>query len=154
MTARATVLVVLQTMFLARVLGQVLVVLIEPRWLPSPEHWYSGLLPYHVLLPAQILLLMFMSLVTYDAIRGEGRLHVESGGARTTLRNLAKVYVGVMILRYVLTMTFAPELRWFGHTIPIFFHFVLAAYLYTLGSPAHEAAPVTAYRSSHLSSRS
>jgi len=43
------------------------------------------------------------------------------------------VYVGSMALRYVLTVIFQPEMRWFGGTIPIFFHFVLAAFIYTLG---------------------
>ena len=33
-----------------------------------------------------------------------------------------------MALRYVLTMIFQPEMRWLGDTIPIFFHFVLAAF--------------------------
>jgi hypothetical protein len=41
--------------------------------------------------------------------------------------------MAAMVLRYVLTMTLVPELRWFGHTIPIFFHFALASYMLTLG---------------------
>ena len=59
MNVHAIWLTALQTLFLGRVLGQILVILTVPAWLPSPEHWYSGLLPYPVLLPAQILLLMF-----------------------------------------------------------------------------------------------
>lgn len=38
-----------------------------------------------------------------------------------------------MLLRYVLTMTFHPEMRWLGGTIPIFFHFVLAGFIFVLG---------------------
>ncbi len=30
--------------------------------------------------------------------------------------------------------TQTPEMRWYGGTIPIFFHFVLAAFLYTWGN--------------------
>ena len=48
-------------LFLLRVLGQLEVVLIAPAWLPPMEQWYSGLLPYPLLLPAQILILMLMT---------------------------------------------------------------------------------------------
>ena len=33
--------------------------------------------------------------------------------------------------RYVIAMILYPELRWFTDTIPIWFHMVLAAFLYT-----------------------
>ena len=45
-----------------------------------------------------------------------------------------------MALRYVLTMIFLPEMRWFGGTIPILFHFVLAAFLYIWGKFAAREA--------------
>jgi len=134
--ARAAVLLALQLAFLGRVLGQVLVTLVAPGWLPPAEYWYSGLLPYHLLLPAQILLLMFMSLVTYDAWRGDGYWHVTSDRIRRRLRAIAAVYAAAMVVRYALTMLFVPELRWFGHGIPIAFHLVLAGYLYVLSRPA------------------
>jgi hypothetical protein len=38
-----------------------------------------------------------------------------------------------MAVRYVVRMTRRPEQRWFGGTIPIFFHWVLAAYLFVVG---------------------
>ena len=44
------------------------------------------------------------------------------------------VYAGVMALRYVVRMTRRPSERWFGGTIPIVFHFVLASYVFVLGS--------------------
>ena len=37
------------------------------------------------------------------------------------------------VVRYAVTMVRDPELRWFTGTIPIWFHLVLAAFLYTLG---------------------
>jgi hypothetical protein len=46
---------------------------------------------------------------------------------------LSYIYAFAMAVRYVVTMTLHPELRWFTGTIPIWFHFVLAAFLYTLG---------------------
>jgi len=38
-----------------------------------------------------------------------------------------------MMLRYVFTMIFRPEMRWLGGAIPIFFHFVLAGFIFALG---------------------
>ena len=122
--------------------------IIGPGWLPSLQHWYSGLLPYHFLLPAQILLLMLMSIVTYDAFRGDGFWHVQRHRTKRILRVIATVYFAVMILRYVLTMVLVPELRWSGHAIPILFHFVLAGYLLVLSMPVTQrdltARPATA----------
>ena len=144
MNTRAIVLIVLQTMFLARVVGQVIVTLVEPAWLPGPEHWFSGILPYEYLLPAQILLLMFMTVVTYDAMRQDGYWHVSTDRTRKILRVVAAFYCAAMAARYALTMLFVPELRWFGHTIPIFFHFVLAGYILTLSTPIIAATAVGA----------
>ncbi|MCI0435991.1 MAG: hypothetical protein L0271_20480, partial [Gemmatimonadetes bacterium] len=88
-----------------------------------------------LLLPAQLLLLMWMTLVSYDNSRGAGRFHVESARVRRRLRWIAALYAGVMLLRYVATMAFAPEMRWFHGTIPIAFHFVLAGYIAALALP-------------------
>lgn len=142
MSTRAILLIGLQGVFFCRVIGQVLVLLIEPAWLPPLEHWMSGALPYHFLLPAQIVLLMWMTMVTYDAVRQEGHWHPAGSATRNTLRVLALIYFIAMILRYVLTMAFVPELRWLGHTIPIFFHFVLASYLLVLSMEVRSVAIV------------
>lgn len=133
MFSRAICLAILQTLFLGRVLGQILAEFAAPPWLPAVEHWQSGLLPYTVLLPAQILILMFMSLVTYDAFRQNGVWYVHKSKTKKILRRVAYLYMAAMALRYVLTMALIPELRWFGHTIPIVFHFVLASYILVLG---------------------
>ncbi len=133
--AKALILWTLQGLFAMRVLGQIYVGLYAPAWLPLWPEWYSGLLPYPLLLPAQLLLLMWMTLVSYDNSRGAGRFHVESARVRRRLRWIAALYAGVMLLRYVATMAFAPEMRWFHGTIPIAFHFVLAGYIAALALP-------------------
>ena len=46
----------------------------------------------------------------------------------------AYVYAGSMLARYAVRMSRRPGERWFGGTIPIVFHLVLAAYLYVFGS--------------------
>ena len=53
-------------LFMFRVLGQVYVALYAPRWLPPMREWYSGLLPYYLLLPAQLLIFALMAIVAYD----------------------------------------------------------------------------------------
>lgn len=133
MHGRATSLAILQTLFLGRVFGQILVLHAAPPWLPPVEHWQSGLLPYPLLLSAQILILMFMSLVTYDTFRKNGIWFVRRPGTKRVLRRIAYLYMATMCLRYVMTMALVPELRWFGQTIPIVFHFVLASYILVIG---------------------
>jgi hypothetical protein len=49
------------------------------------------------------------------------------------LVGFSAIYAGAMVFRYILTMIFLPEMRWLGGTIPVFFHFVLAAFLFTWG---------------------
>jgi hypothetical protein len=137
MNRRAVLLATLQLLFLTRVVGQFVVMTIAPSWLPAEQHWDSGFLSYAMLLPAQIVILIVMTTHTIDAWRMRGRWHVTKENTRQSLRLLAGFYAVAMILRYLLTMTYVPELRWFGHTIPIFFHFVLAGYVFTLGCTAH-----------------
>jgi hypothetical protein len=129
---RAVLLWLTTLLFLARVIGQILVGIYSPPGLPAWSEWYSGLLPYPWLLPSQILLLMFMAVVNTDTIRQHGSLWVTSPRTRKLLRAFASLYAIGMGLRYVLQMTFHPDQRWFGHTIPIWFHLVLAAWMFIL----------------------
>jgi hypothetical protein len=46
----------------------------------------------------------------------------------------AVVYAVAMAVRYVVRMTRRPAQRWFGGTIPIVFHWVLASFVAVLGS--------------------
>ena len=53
-------------LFAARVIGQFETLLVAPAWLPDMDAWYSGLLPYPLLLPAQIAILMLMAVVAWN----------------------------------------------------------------------------------------
>ena len=118
-------------LFALRVLGQALVVTRAPRWLPANEHWYSGLMPYRYLLPAQLVLLAVMVVICADIYRGSGLFAAEWWGrAALPLMVLSWLYFVSMVVRYVLTMALRPELRWFRRTIPIWFHMVLALALW------------------------
>ena len=43
------------------------------------------------------------------------------------------VYAGSMVVRYAVRMRRRPGERWFGGAIPIVFHVVLAAFVFTYG---------------------
>ena len=59
-------------LFFLRVVGQALVGLGEASFLPPFERWYSGLLPYWLLLPAQIALIVLMLKIVADFARRNG----------------------------------------------------------------------------------
>jgi hypothetical protein len=132
--AFAVTLWLLAALFFLRVLGQGLVAFFHVGWLPAMGEWYSGLLPYPLLLPAQILILAVMLKVGLDFSRGAGWSVVPRPTLAPWLVGFSAAYFAVMAVRYALTMALHPERRWLGTgTIPIVFHWVLAGYLLTLG---------------------
>ena len=120
----AIVLMALTALFLGRVTGQALVAFAEVSWLPPMEAWYSGLLPYPLLLPTQILILAVQLVIDGGVWRGEGVFASPHPRLGRALRGFAYVYAVAMLVRWVVTHS---------HGIPIVFHWVLAAYLFTLG---------------------
>jgi uncharacterized protein len=120
-------------LFVLRVAGQVLVGLRDVDFLPPFAQWYSGLMPYWMLLPVQLVMIVGMLWIVRDFARGHGyfvALKVRTG---TVLMVLGGIYAASMAVRYVATMWLHPELRWFTGTIPIWFHLVLATFILTLG---------------------
>lgn len=119
--------------FCLRVFGQMLVAFGGVSWLPPMESWYSGLMPYRYLLPAQFLIIGLYSKVCLDFTRGEGFFvrsrPVFSRGVLVS----GYLYLASMIVRYIIRMSLYPEARWFGGVIPIFFHWVLAGFIIAFG---------------------
>lgn len=122
----------LQALFLCRVLMQIYVGLYAPPFLPPWNEWYSGLLPYPILLPLQITLLMLMTCISYDNSRKTGIFYIGSDRVKIWMVRASLVYAGTMVLRYIVVMGINPAMRWLHGTIPISFHLVLAAYIYLL----------------------
>jgi hypothetical protein len=118
--------------FFGRVVGQALVAFLDVRFLPPMKEWYSGLLPYPLLLPVQIAILAFQFEVSRQLWVGVGPLTPSRPRLGTGLKWFSLVYFLGMLARYIIAMAVFPERRWFGGAIPIFFHWVLAAYLYLL----------------------
>ena len=127
------ILALLTLLFSLRVLGQALVEFLSVDWLPATEAWASGLIPYPLLLAIQLVMLIGMVKIVSDVWRQSGFFLTAPTSWSRVLIGCSAVYAGSMVLRYIGTMIFRPEMRWLGATIPIFFHFVLAAFLYTWG---------------------
>ena len=124
-------LVALTALFALRVVGQLVVRTRAPRFLPPTEDW--NLMPYRLLLPIQVAFLAVMAIVCAALLRDEGRPADPSPGFGRAAVALATIYAGAMVVRYAVRMARRPEERWFGGTIPIVFHLVLASYVFVLG---------------------
>lgn len=140
------VLVACAALFAARVLGQLLVVIAQPRWLPPMEGWQSGLLPYPVLLGSQLLILAAQGVVIADvaaggtATRRPALAGLDSNAQGIALLALAAVYVIGMAYRTARRRRFDRPHWWSRGTIPIVFHMVLATFLASWGLVAISAA--------------
>ena len=125
MTARRTGLILwaLLILFLFRVLGQVIVALWSPSFLPPMESWYSGLMPYRFLLPSQVAILLLFAKIASDLYSGNGYWFCPKKQAGLGLLVFGTVYFIAMIIRFWVQ----------GISIPVVFHWVLASYLLVLG---------------------
>jgi hypothetical protein len=122
------VLLLLLLLFGARVAGQLIVVLAQPRFLPPMKDWYSGLIPYRLLLAAQIAILALMMSMLRQVIAG-GPPHRNLALA---IFGFASAYALAMLVRFVILRVRHRDRRWYeGGMIPILFHWVLAAFLFT-----------------------
>ena len=122
---------VLLALFFARVLGQIVAATMAPPWLPPMRRWYSGLMPYRYLLPTQIVFLVFLAVTTLSIARRSAPLGTAAPGVGTWIIWASYAYALGMVVRSVRYASTPPERR--GVLIPIVFHFVLAAFLFTYG---------------------
>ena len=118
-------------LFVLRVAGQVLVAIRPRRWLPPMEQW--NLVAYPILLPIQLVLIVVMLWIDMSFTLNAGIATTANVDVGNFLIAFSIVYAMSMVIRYALRMRRHPDQRWFGGTIPIVFHIVLASYLYVLG---------------------
>jgi hypothetical protein len=116
-------------LFAARVVGQFEALVTAPAWLPDMDAWYSGLLPYSVLLPLQIALLMLMSVVAWNRRVRTGRFALARPRTAGILRAVAVAYFLAMGLRLALAVHENGTAFWREGAIPVAFHWVLALFL-------------------------
>ncbi len=120
-------------LFAARVIGQLEAVLLAPDWLPDTDAWFSGVLPYHILLPAQIGILMLMTAVAWNPrVRG-GDFALEHPRAAQALRIFAIGYFVVMAVRLAVNISTNRADFWSEGAIPVAFHWVLALFILVAG---------------------
>lgn len=105
-------------------LGQALVAFAGVVFLPPMQAWYSGLMPYEVLLPSQLLIIALMARICLDFTRGRGFFFDPKRFFATAWLWFGTVYLAAMIAR--------AAFLW-DHPIPIVFHWVLAAFVITVG---------------------
>ena len=120
-------------LFSARVIGQLETALMEPSWLPSMEAWFSGLLPYPLLLPAQIGILMVMAVVAWNPRVRHGSFALAHPRAAFALRAFAFVYFVVMAVRLAVNINVNRADFWSEGAIPVAFHWVLALFILVSG---------------------
>jgi hypothetical protein len=111
-------------LFVLRVVGQALVVFLEVQFLPPMEAWYSGLMPYEYLLPSQIVIIAVMAKICLDFTRGRGFFFDRNRFFATAWLWFGYLYLAAMIARAIFL---------WDHPIPIVFHWVLAAFVLTVG---------------------
>jgi hypothetical protein len=117
-------------MFL-RVAGQLVVYLRAPSWLPPMKQWQSGLVPYRMLLATQAIVLILMFWIATDVARASGVWVQPLPRLGRVVLVWSYLYAGAMVVRYSVRMARRPAERWFGGTIPIIFHTVLAVFQWT-----------------------
>lgn len=119
--------------FVLRVVGQALVAFLDVGFLPPMQAWYSGLLPYAFLLPAQVVIMALMFKICIDFTRDAGLFVRPHRFFAVHWLIFGYLYLAVMMLRYPIQMVMQPESRWFGGTIPIFVHWALAGFVILVG---------------------
>jgi len=115
---------VLFALFVLRVLGQALVAFLNVGFLPPMDAWYSGLMPYEYLLPSQLLILALMAKICVDFTRQRGLFFEPNKFFGTAWLWFGYGYLAAMVARAILL---------WDHPIPIFFHWVLAAFVIVVG---------------------
>ena len=116
----------LLSLFVLRVVAQPLSLILDAAVLPPFNAWYSGAVPYWILLPGQLLIVFSLSFVarsltggTVTPGRRQGVLLLVAGG----------IYFAVMLARLVLGATVLSHHLWFAKPLPTVFHLVLASAL-------------------------
>lgn len=111
-------LITLCGLFVLRVLGQLIVVWRQPRWLPPNSAWMSGVMPYRYLLPSQLAIVALQMFMIRQVIEGGPA----NRALITGIYVFASIYAAAMVVRFFVKRY---------PLIPIIFHWVLAAFLFT-----------------------
>lgn len=122
-------------LFILRVLGQLAVSIgVGTSILPPFSEWQSGLLPYPALLSMQFFVIVLYGKIITDIKHRSGLFGIANKRLGMSLTICGVLYAAAMMARYAVQMLLFPDMRWFGGTIPIVFHLVLATSLMIAGN--------------------
>ena len=114
----------LLALFVLRIAGQALVAFFDVPYLPAMKAWYSGLVPYEYLLPVQLLIMVAMAKICLDFTRRRGFFFEPKRFLARQWLWFGYLYLALMIARAAIVM---------DRPTPIFFHWVLAAFVIAVG---------------------
>ena len=117
----------LTALFAIRVVAQPLALVFDSPLLPRFESWHSGIMPYALLVAAQVCILTWLALNAWRV--SHNTLKPNRTWGRSLLA-LASVYAATMFARLILGATLLRDERWFASPIPTIFHLGLAGYLF------------------------
>lgn len=120
----------LLALFIVRVIAQPMALLTSARFLPPFESWHSGVLPYPVLVAAQLLIIAWFAHTAWRFSKGGVTPRYRLG---IWMLLFGGVYFATMLVRLVLGVTVLSSNRWFSSVLPTMFHLVLASYLLVYG---------------------
>ncbi len=123
------VLWILLGLFCFRVVAQLIQSYFSIELLPAFDAWHSGALPYHYLVITQVLIIF---LYGYISVRFTNRSVVPNRKLGNIFFYTGLIYAIVMLARLFIGL-FVSSSAWFHAYLPIFFHFVLAAFLIVVG---------------------
>jgi|GEM_PF-44384 len=130
------ILALLSIIFSLRIIAQYLQSKREFSGLPAFELWHSETMPYPVLLGVQIVMLGAMVLIVWKTGASISRQRLG-----IALKGLAMLYALAMLVRMTIGLLDLSSANWFDGAVSTAFHFVLAAFLLTLGSMLTANAP-------------
>lgn len=128
---------VLLLLFILRVMGQMLVVFLHVSFLPPMEEWLSGAIPYPTLLIIQIGIIILFGKICQDVFLDKGLFAKKNPMVGKFLMHFGIIYFSIMVVRYIVRMSLYPHEHWVGGCIPIFFHLVLATFIFLYGYYNH-----------------
>jgi hypothetical protein len=120
----------LAILFLARVLAQLVQFFFHLSFLPPFSAWQSGVLPYPMLIAAQVVIIISMIKIIKQYLRSQ---IVPNAKTAIIFIILGSIYFFFMVFRMIAGLTFASKDSWFHAPLPTFFHLVLATFILTIG---------------------
>ena len=124
------ILLTLLVLFITRFAAQMIQATHPLAFLPEFEAWQSGALPYPLLVVFQLIIIAFLSNITWKFKTQDIQPSPKVGMVYLLI---GSIYFSVMAFRVIAGFSFAANHSWLGVHIPAIFHLVLASFLLTIG---------------------